>query len=190
MLAMLLVAFVLSGCGSDKDSNNPSAPVNAASSEDTSDQASADASEDASSESSDAPSESADDSKDADADTDTDEGGGDTSFSVSESIPDGFPKDIPIIDGAKTIGSVTSSDDTSTNYSVSFETNKSYEDVAGAYKKYFKDKKYENKSEMSMDDTLVLTGTKGESSVWLTVSKNTDGTDTVVVAIIYTIPKK
>lgn len=192
---MLLMAFLVSSCGSNDKSNNT--PANAASAEEPSEEALAEPSEDTSTEptdeSSTEPSEAPSDSGTVDESIDMDAGeddNGDVSLSVSQSLPDGFPKDIPIVDDSKTLAAVTTSDNTMTAYSVSYESDKSYDDVIATYKKYFKEKKYENVSEMSTEEVLILTGTEGDHSIWISVTKNTDGTDGVGVAIIYSVPKK
>ncbi|WP_027086472.1 hypothetical protein [Cohnella panacarvi] len=204
LIMMLLVAFLLSSCGGSNEKSNRT-PANAASAEEPTEESSeepsgepsgepsevtsAEPSNEASAEPSEAPSEpgSADENIELNA---GDDDNGDVSLSVSQSLPDGFPKDIPIIDDSKTLAAVTTSDNTTTAYSVSYESDKSYDDVIAAYKSYFKEKKYENASEMSTEDALILTGTAGDHSVWISVTKNNDGTDGVGVAIIYSIPKK
>ncbi len=194
LIVMLLVAFVVSSCGSNDKSNNTSA--NAASTEEqaeaTSEEPSEETSAEPTDESSAEPSETPVDSGSADEDIDmeADDDNGDISLSVSQSLPEGFPKDIPIVDDSKTLAAVTTSDNTTTAYSVSYESDKSYDDVIATYKKFFEDKKYENASEMSTEEALILTGTSGENSVWISVTKNNDGTDGVGVAIIYSVPKK
>ncbi len=194
LIVMLLVAFVVSSCGSNDKSNNT--PANAAStevqaeatSEEPSEETSAEPTDESSAEPSETPVDSG--SADEDIDMEADDDNGDISLSVSQSLPEGFPKDIPIVDDSKTLAAVTTSDNTTTAYSVSYESDKSYDDVIATYKKFFKDKKYENASEMSTEEALILTGTSGDHSVWISVTKNTDGTDGVGVAIIYSVPKQ
>lgn len=165
---MLLLALIVTGCGSGGNHNEASKPVDANEPmmEPEDDPASVE------------PGETAVETPEAD------------SGKGSGSRPDGLPGDFPIADGANITGELKTSDESSTAYTVSYDVGKDFDSVSKVYQDYIKDKGYTETSEMTSEGTYLITGMLNGDSLWLTVSESTDGSGLVQVVIIYTVPKQ
>jgi hypothetical protein len=104
-----------------------------------------------------------------------------------KALPEGFPKDIPIINGAQI--SSAEKDYNGANFSLTYEVKKDFNSVVELYKKYIKDKGYVDPIETDQGDKIILAGKLNKDNFWMRMSKKIDDTSIVQVVIIYTISK-
>jgi len=104
-----------------------------------------------------------------------------TSVSENAKIPDKFPKEIPIIKGAYTLVAM-SSDKAIT---VSYEVNKTFDEVLKVYKDYFKSAGYTNMQETVVDDSYIGIGERDGNQLNVMLGVSPDDPDAIGVTLTY-----
>lgn len=117
----------------------------------------------------------------------TDAQGNKTSLQIGEagSLPDGFPKEIPFPDNAVITASMTAQNNGKQSFTITFEAEKSLEDVTKLYQAFFQAQGYANTTETKMAELGMLSGEKDGYSLSVTITADTEKPGSVSGMIVY-----
>lgn len=100
---------------------------------------------------------------------------------AEDTLPEGFPKDIPIMEGAHSQVALSSDN----SMTVSYDVNKSFKEVLKVYKDFYKSKGYMDMQETLIEDSYMGAGVLADKQLLVTLSVNTDDPNLTSVTITY-----